>query len=139
MIRNKLYMSQIVDFEGMQYGRCRPTDIDLSIDFNRKVFVFVELKFKGTGLTVGQKIHLMALVDAIEAGGKKAYAILAEHETPSGESIMAGDSLPIMVYSQGRWEMATIDTLHELMQELRSNVAELGHKIEDNKTTGASA
>lgn len=118
MIRNKEYMSQIVDFNGMVYGRCSPTDIDLSMDFQKKVFIFVELKFKGTGLTTGQKIHMMGLVEAIEDGGRRAYAILAEHDTPVGESIIAAEALPIMVYSRNRWELARKDTLHELIESL---------------------
>lgn len=119
-IRNRYLMSQITDFKGMVYGRCRPTDIDLSIDFNKEVFIFTELKYVGTGLTIGQKIHLMGLVDAIEAGGRKAYAILAHHSTPTGEDIRASSATITSVYTKGEWhtEMEgmslhkAIDTLH---------------------------
>ena len=118
-IRNKALMSQIIDFKGMLYGRCRPTDIDLSIDFNKEVFIFVELKFAGNGLTTGQKIHLLGLVDAIEAGGREAYAFLATHEAGPDEDIQAATALPIMVYTKGRWEMCKINTLHEAIDSVK--------------------
>ena len=72
--------AQLLAFDGMQYGRCRPTDIDMSIDFNGDLFVFCELKVGAKGLTTGQRIHLEGLVNAIIAGGKQAVAILAHHQ-----------------------------------------------------------
>ena len=112
-IRNRGLLRQIVSFKDMLYGSCRPTDIDLSMDFNREVFIFAELKFAGSGLTTGQKIHLLGLVDAIEAGGRRAYAFLATHEARPDEDIVAGLSLPVMVYTQGAWGMCPEDTLGE--------------------------
>jgi len=102
-VRNKQLMSQIIDFNGLLYGKCRPTDIDLSLDFNKEVFIFAELKFRGTALTLGQRIHLMGLVDAIEAGGRMAYAVVSWHETPKGEDIQARDSVVKNVYFEGAW------------------------------------
>jgi hypothetical protein len=55
------------------------------MDFQGRVFVFVELKLEGAPLTLGQQIHLQALVDAIVAGGKKAIAILAHHDARNPE------------------------------------------------------
>ena len=125
-IRDAGLMSQVTDYAGMQYGQCRPTDIDLSMDFNKEVFIFVELKFEGTSLTLGQRIHLIGLVDAIEAGGREAYAILATHKTDRRDRIMARDAFPVMVYSGGNWEMcedsnldATIKTIHDNWKKKR--------------------
>lgn len=120
MIRNERYMSQVVDFEGMQYGKCRPTDIDLSMDWQGKVFLFVELKYAGTGLTLGQRLHLSHLCNAIVAGGRQAYAILAEHETPSHERIIAAKAYPVLVYHGDKklWATPMEDTLHELLDNL---------------------
>lgn len=97
-------MGQLVDFRGMLYGRCSPTDIDLAMDFNKECFVFAELKYKGNPLTTGQRIHLMGLVDAIEAGGREAFAILAWHDADDNGDIHAGHSIPQSVYFDGKWQ-----------------------------------
>ena len=124
-IRNAALMSQITDYKGMVYGLCRPTDIDLSIDFNKEVFIFTELKYQGVGLTIGQRIHLMGLVDAIEAGGRQAYAILAHHTTPKGESIMAAEAVVAMVYTLGSWERVMRNqTLHEVIERIHTEYIE---------------
>ena len=113
MIRNRTYMSQAVDFRDLQWGNCRPTDIDLSFDLGGNLFVFVELKFRSSPLTVGQKIHLRGLVDGLRKGGTEAYAILATHETPPDEMIVAADSYPVMVYNGKFWEYSAYSTLKE--------------------------
>ena len=118
-IKDAAKVGQIVNFKGMLYGACSPTDIDLSIDFRGEVFVFVEFKYRGFGLTTGQKIHLLGLVDAIEAGGKEAYAILAHHE--GDDQIPAADCLVDKVYSGGNWEKFTTTTLHDLVSEIHKS------------------
>ena len=118
-IQDAAKVGQIVDYAGMLYGSCSPTDIDLSLDFGCNVFIFVEFKYKGYGLTTGQKIHLMGMVNAIEAGGKEAYAILAHH---NGEpEIAAADSKVAMVYSSGSWVVLEDATLHDLVSEIHSS------------------
>ena len=118
-IKDAAKVGQIVDFKGMMYGACSPTDIDLSIDFRGDVFVFVEFKYKGFGLTTGQKIHLLGLVDAIEKGGKDAYAILAHHN--GDEHIQAADCLIDKVYSGGNWERFNTTTLHDFVSEIHKS------------------
>ena len=120
MIRNKQLMRQIIDFNGMLYGKCRPTDIDLSMDFNKECFIFTELKYRGTALTIGQRIHLMGLVDAIEAGGRQAYAIVAWHTTASDEDIQAGESMVKNVYTEGAWHRQEEVTLDMYIQAVHT-------------------
>ena len=107
LINNRDKAKQLLAFDGMQYGLCRPTDIDISMDFQQKCFVFVELKTLGAPLTTGQKIHLQGLVDAIVAGGRKAYAILAHHSTPvADDDVHCAEAEVHSVYTggQGGWD-----------------------------------
>ena len=117
-VRNMDILSQPVLSEGLVFGKCGMTDIDLSCDWQGKTFVFVELKYGSTPLTLGQKYHLQGLVNAIVAGGKHAVAILAHHKAKKGEPILGQDSLVTCVY-EGKangWERAgTNDSLKDVM------------------------
>ena len=107
LVKNRDRAKQLLAFDGMQYGRCRPTDIDLSVDFQGNMFVFAELKGVGVQLTLGQRIHLTGLVDAITAGGKQAVAILAHHDTKDCDhDVHCAESIVHSVYygGGGNWE-----------------------------------
>ena len=107
LVQNRDRAKQLLAFDGMQYGKCRPTDVDLSVDFQGNMFVFAELKGKGVQLTLGQRIHLTGLVDAITAGGKQAVAILAHHDTPDTEhDVHCAESIVHSAYygGGGNWE-----------------------------------
>ena len=106
LITNRNRAKQLLSFDDMQYGRCRPTDIDLSMDFQGKAFVFGELKMNRVPLTLGQKLHLQALVNAILAGGKKAVAVLAWHDTHDTDGdVHVAQAHVAEVYRGARWEM----------------------------------
>jgi hypothetical protein len=125
---NRKRATQLIDFKGLQWGKMRPTDIDLSIDWGKKTFVFVEVKEINAALTVGQRIHLEGLVDCIIDSGRMAYAIVARHATKATEDIMAEDCLVSNIYSGGkRWEPVYTntrlgDTLNEMyMDHIEAN------------------
>ena len=121
-VRNMEAMSQPVLSEGLVFGKCGMTDIDLSCDWQGRTFVFVELKYGNTPLTRGQQYHLEGLVNAINAGGKKAVAIFASHDTPKGEGIEARNATVKRIY-QGRkfgWSEAKDLDLLETMTILHS-------------------
>jgi hypothetical protein len=103
-IRDMELMAQPVITEGLVFGRCGTTDIDISMDWQKKYFLFVELKHISTGLTTGQRIHLEGLVDGLKAGGRTAVAILAKHDTAKGEPILARNALVASVYMGDGWE-----------------------------------
>lgn len=104
IIRNRARAKQLLAFDGMQYGRCKPTDIDLSMDWQQETFVFVELKGAQQSLTVGQRIHLEGLVDAIQAGGREAVAIWASHNTPDPETdVHAAEATVVAMYDGNQW------------------------------------
>lgn len=130
IINNRKRAAQLLAFDGMQYGKCRPTDIDMAMDFQGKYFVFTELKGGTAPLTIGQKIHLTGLVDAIEAGGREAIAILAHHNTPDTEhDVHVAESIVHSVYQGGRWERINIEIYLDTFIQNLHNSYQLSRKI----------
>lgn len=124
LITNRKRAKQLMAFDGMQYGKCRPTDIDFSMDFQGNVFIFGELKGNNAPLTLGQKIHLEGLVKAIKKGGKEAYAMLAHHDTPDTEhDVRVSEATVFSVYNGLTWERQSV-TVHELIKKLHADYLE---------------
>ena len=123
IIVNRERASQLLAFDGLEWGKCKCTDIDVSLDFQGKTFVFVEMKGKGAQLTLGQKLHLQALVKGLRAGGRTAFAVIGHHDTPStDDDVHVAEAKVWSVYAGGRgWykpEAGTtvkqfIDIIHE--------------------------
>ena len=119
LIKNRERAKQLMAFDDMQYGRCRPTDVDISMDFQGRTFVFGELKGNNMPLTLGQKIHLEGLVKAIRAGGKTAYAFLAHHDTPECKhDVRVSEAVPAKVFNGERWFTPEQDSVHSLLQTI---------------------
>lgn len=104
--RNRDYGSQLLDFKGIEFGKCKATDIDMSLDWQGRTFIFTEVKYHHAPLTLGQKYHLENLVKAVRAGGKVAYAIVSTHETPLGEDIVAANTIVKKIYDGKGWQVA---------------------------------
>ena len=116
LITNRSRAKQLMAFDGLQYGACRPTDVDLSMDFQGRTFVFGELKGGNVGLTLGQKIHLEGLVKAIRAGGKVAYAFLANHDTEdTTHDVKVSTARVNKVYNGMLWYTPEQETVDELL------------------------
>jgi hypothetical protein len=121
LIRNRTKAAQLLAFDGLSWGKCRCTDIDVSLDWQGKTFVFVEIKTEGAPLTAGQKFHLQGLVKAIRAGGKEAYAILATHQTPSTDDVHVAQCRVDRVFNGNNWEPQYTNTrLSAILDELYS-------------------
>lgn len=121
LIVNREKAKQLLAFDGMQYGRCRPTDIDFSFDVGGKVFVFGEVKTYGKDLTVGQRLHLQFLCDALAAGGKQAIALFATHSTPNADhDVRVAECDVKKVYfggSKGKWAKVENQNVDNYLKE----------------------
>jgi hypothetical protein len=116
---------QLIDYNGLEWGRCRPTDIDMSIDFKGELFIFVEAKLGDALLTMGQRLHLQGLVDGLRAGGKEAYAVFAVHDKADPEDdVIAADMAVKMVYDGSDWEPFPPVSLKKWM-----DITKLAHDI----------
>lgn len=79
VINNRDRARQIKDYSGLRYDKITPTDIDGFIDFGNKHFVILEYKLVGTEIPYGQKLALVRLCDAAEAGGVDSWLLIADH------------------------------------------------------------
>jgi len=130
-IRNQKLVGQVVDFKGVKFGLCSATDIDMSIDWQGKTFVFTELKYGEVPLPVGQRLHLESLVNAIEAGGKRAYALIARHNTPEGQPIVAAEAQVSAVCDRDGWKYISVDKSRQTVIDYLSSLHKL--HLERNK------
>lgn len=73
-------MKQLIDFNGMDYGKIYPTDIDGMIEYKNIAYLYYEVKYGNKEVPFGQKLALERLVEDARKVGKKAIAIVAEHD-----------------------------------------------------------
>jgi len=90
-IRNRKYMSQLVDFEGAVIeGDKSFTDIDAVMEYDDKAYVICEVKYKDGRPTKGQMLALTRM--ARDLGSvKPVLLILAEHNTRAPGAIKLAD------------------------------------------------
>lgn len=80
-----------------------PTDIDGYIQLDKNnIFIFFELKHHGEP-SCGQKTALTAMVDTLRRGRGNAVLIIAKHNTPANQMIMARDAVVTRTYYDGKW------------------------------------
>lgn len=63
------------DFSGLCWKRITPTDIDGFVEFQDRLFVFIEGKLRGAALKGGQRLALERLSDACHNEQAKRYSI----------------------------------------------------------------
>ena len=81
IIQNREFKQQIADFSGLRFDKITPTDLDAFMDFNNKLFVFVEAKYGGAPLPYGQRLAIERLCDACHTPPVRyAVAFLTSHE-----------------------------------------------------------
>ena len=71
---------QIIDFSGLRFGNITPTDIDGMIEYKNKALIYYEFKLKGNKMPDGQRLAFEREVQDHAKVGKRAIAILLEHE-----------------------------------------------------------
>lgn len=106
------YAKQLISFNGLKFqGRnglnnVTPTDIDGLVQLdNENCFIFFELKHSGK-MPSGQETALVKLCDAVQRGGVDCAVIVAEHNVPYPETIIAKDAIVSEdkgFYMNGKW------------------------------------
>ena len=82
VISHRARAKQLNDFRNLRFERnITPTDIDGFLDFDNKLFVWFELKYRDAGtFGTGQRKALERMCDAAVASGRRAFVILAVHQ-----------------------------------------------------------
>lgn len=69
---------QPISFEGINFGKMFPSDVDAMIEYRNKAYVIVEVKGEGAKVSAGQRIMLERL--AIDTGANKdSIVLVVEH------------------------------------------------------------
>lgn len=99
--RNREYAQQLKIFEGLRFGKITPTDIDAFLDFNDKVFIWIEVKHGVSSLPFGQRLALERLCNACTFAGKRSFVLVAHHQSNDDIDVA---SLPVTsYYYRGKW------------------------------------
>ena len=124
LIKNPLRASQVLDFTGILPPPYAPTDIDGLVEWKDKAYVIIECKHGGKDMSLGQKIAIERMTKDFSKAGKRAVAIVVEHNVDNiQQSVMVGNQLVREVYydSQGRWrkpshEMTAREAINDFIQ-----------------------
>lgn len=129
-IQNNKRAKQVIEFIGLKYGNCTPTDIDGFIEKDNKIFVFFELKYKEEELPIGQKIALVRLVDNLQRAGKKSILYVGRHNIKNTkENVVAADVEVTDIYFNGIWHKGNGETLGERVKRVMEWVMEQEKKV----------
>ena len=129
LIHSRERAKQCLAFDDLHFGRCSPTDVDISIDFQGNTIILGEVKGFGKPLTIGQRLHMQCIVDGLVLGGKRAYAFLAHHNVYDPEDdVMVKDCIVHSIYTGDTWERPPVEcTVHELLDEIHVLHVERGN------------
>lgn len=82
VINNRDFKTQVADMSGLTFGKITPTDLDAFMDFNNKLFVFVEAKHGASQMPYGQQLAIERLCDACHKPPiRYAVAFVTSHNT----------------------------------------------------------
>ena len=104
-------LKQIIRFDGLQYGSMAPTDIDGYMDWDRaNVEIFIEMKHRGAAMPDGQRYAYEKLVRDARTAGRRAYALVCEHEVDdTDKNVYVALSLVREYYDGQQWRKAEAD------------------------------
>lgn len=107
-IHNTQYAGQPIDFSGLRetYTRRLGTDVDFFAEYDNRVFIFGELKFRGAALPDGQAAALMRLVHALNRAGKVAVLLHLAHWTPAPHPVDAASAQVLAAFFRGQGQSA---------------------------------
>lgn len=70
---------QLVSFDGIYYDGASLSDIDFCMEYKNRIWVIGEVKSQNVNVPKGQRLFLQRFVDMARDGGKRAIAIIVEH------------------------------------------------------------
>jgi len=99
--------NQVVLFDGIGKGQCRPTDYDSVLELDNHYWFAFEVKGEGKGMPYGQSLSYTRTADKWYQCGDISYVFVVEHneEDPS-KPIMLKDCVIADVYHEGTWTKA---------------------------------
>lgn len=106
LIKHPQRASQVLDFAGILDPPYAPTDIDGLIEWKNKAYIIIECKYREKEMSKGQQIAIERMVNDFQKAGKRALAIVVEHDQENIQrSVMVANQLVRQVYfdTQKKW------------------------------------
>lgn len=132
VIRNREHAQQIRDFSGLRFGSITPTDIDGFLEFQDRLFIFIESKFGDSTPPRGQELAFERLCDACEQHGhRKSVVLMLKHSILSGSGldIEFGGLVVTRYRLRGKWRVPKAETT--CRQAIDLLLAELQRTLND--------
>jgi len=95
---------KILDYSGLRYGAITPSDIDGALEFDGRLFVFIEAKRTGAEIFLGQRLMYERITDAIHMPPNRiATSVIVDHEDIEGVDVDMAKSTVRAYRWSGRW------------------------------------
>lgn len=106
MFNNIQRAKQLISFDGMGYDGASFSDIDFCMEFRDRIWVIGEVKSRGVIVPKGQRLLLERFIRMAKDGGKRAIAIVVEHNVWNWKEIVQLRDCEVREYmttETGRW------------------------------------
>ena len=104
IIQNRERKKQILDYSGLKYGQCTPSDVDGLLEYHDSCIILYEYKLDSAPMPHGQRQALERLCNAIEHGGKPCLLLVCQHDVQDcGANVDAAAAVVRELYTGGRW------------------------------------
>ena len=132
---------QLLLFKGLRWGKITPTDFDLFIDFGGRGFVLGEIKYRDAAVPFGQRLAIERAASAWSLGGIRVLAMIAGHDTETGDVIVADAIVRETWRCRGagpaHWmPMLTVTTVAALIERFHAHITGLAHADDCPTLTG---
>lgn len=97
---------QLVSFDGIDYDGASLSDIDFCMEYRNKIWVIGEVKSQNVNVPKGQRLFLQRFVDMARDSGKRAIAIIVEHNVWNWKEIVMLKNCKVREYytsETNRW------------------------------------
>ena len=104
LINDRDLVKQVIDFTGVQNGKMHPMDVDAVLEFDNRVLILIEVKFKGSEIPTGQRLTLERICDNWQDKIKKSIVLKVEHNfRDSTKNIPIENCFVTSVYYNTKW------------------------------------
>ena len=106
LIKNRDRVKQVIDFTGVQNGNMHPMDIDAVLEFDNRILILIEVKYKGNDIPTGQKLTLERMCNAWHKKDEenKGIVLKVEHNfNNDNENIPLDKCYVTSIYYNKKW------------------------------------
>jgi len=79
LIKNRNRVKQVIDFTGVQNGAMHPSDVDAVLEFDNKILILMEIKYKSRPIPTGQRLMLERICNSWHVEGR-SIVLRVEHD-----------------------------------------------------------